>query len=109
MNITGAGKVAGVMGWPIAHSLSPILHGYWIREKKVDGAVVPLAVRPEDFATVLMALRKAGFRGVNVTVPHKEAAFALADICDPPARAAGAVNLLVFGEDGRLEGRNTDA
>lgn len=109
MNITGAGKVAGVMGWPIAHSLSPILHGYWLREKKIDGALVPLQVRPEDFATVLMALRKAGFRGVNVTVPHKEAAFALADFCDAPAKAAGAVNLLVFHDDGRIEGRNTDA
>lgn len=109
MNITGAGKVAGVMGWPIAHSLSPILHGYWLREKKVDGALVPLGVRPEDFATVLMALRKAGFRGTNVTVPHKEAAFALADFCDAPAKAAGAVNLLVFHDDGRIEGRNTDA
>jgi shikimate dehydrogenase len=109
MNITGAGKIAGVMGWPIAHSLSPILHGYWLREKKVDGALVPLGVRPEDFATVLMALRKAGFRGTNVTVPHKEAAFALADFCDAPAKAAGAVNLLVFHSDGRIEGRNTDA
>jgi shikimate dehydrogenase len=68
-----------------------------------------LAVRPEDFATVLMALRKAGFRGVNATVPHKEAAFALADVCDPAARAAGAANLLVFREDGLIEGRNTDA
>jgi len=109
MNITGAGKIAGVMGWPIAHSLSPVLHGYWLREKKIDGALVPLGVRPEDFATVLMALRKAGFRGVNVTVPHKEAAFALADFCDAPAKAAGAVNLLVFHDDGRIEGRNTDA
>lgn len=109
MNLTGAGKVAGVIGWPIAHSLSPVLHGYWLREKKVDGALVPLGVRPEDFSTVLMALRKAGFRGVNVTVPHKEAAFALADFCDAPAMAAGAVNLLVFHADGKIEGRNTDA
>ena len=109
MNITGAGKVAGVMGWPISHSLSPVLHGYWLREKKVDGALVPLGVRPEDFSTVLMALRAAGFRGTNVTVPHKEAAFALADSFDAAAAAAGAVNLLVFREDGHIEGRNTDA
>ena len=109
MNLTGAGKVAGVMGWPIGHSLSPVLHGYWLREMKVDGAMVPLAVRPEDFSTVLMALRKAGFRGVNVTVPHKEAAFAIADSCDAAASAAGAVNLLLFHPDGRIEGRNTDA
>jgi shikimate dehydrogenase len=71
--------------------------------------MVPLAVLPEDFSTVLVALRRAGFRGVNVTVPHKQAAFALADFCDGPARAAGAANLLLFHQDGRIEGRNTDA
>jgi len=109
MSISGAAKIAGVMGWPITHSVSPALHGYWLAENGIDGALIPLGVRPEDFSTVLMALRKAGFVGVNVTVPHKQAAFALADICDPAARAAGAANLLVFHEDGRIEGRNTDA
>ena len=63
--------------------------------------------RPGDFSIVLMALRSAGFRGVNVTVPHKEAAFALAHTCDTPARAAGAANLLVFHPDGHIEGRQT--
>lgn len=109
MNLTGAGKVAGVIGWPIAHSLSPVLHGYWLREKKIDGALVPLAVPPEEFSRVIIALQRAGFRGVNVTVPHKEAAFSLAHACDPAAKAAGAANLLVFQEDGRILGRNTDA
>jgi shikimate dehydrogenase len=109
MSLTGAGKVAGVIGWPIAHSLSPLLHGYWLREYRVDGVLVPLAVRRQDFARVVMALRQAGLTGVNVTVPHKEAAFALADACDAAARAAGAANLLVFHADGRIEGRNTDA
>jgi shikimate dehydrogenase len=109
MNITGAAKIAGVVGWPIAHSLSPVLHGYWIREKKIDGVVVPLAMETFDFARVIGGLKRAGFRGVNVTVPHKQAAFALADFCDAPARAAGAVNLLIFHPDGRIEGRNTDA
>jgi shikimate dehydrogenase len=106
--LTGAGKLAGVMGWPIAHSLSPVLHGYWLDELKVDGALVPLAVRREDFARVTGSLQRAGFRGVNVTVPHKEAAFALAHSCDAAAKAAGAANLLVFHDDGRIEGRNTD-
>ena len=97
------------MGWPITHSVSPALHGYWLAENGIDGAMIPLGVRSEDFSTVLMALRKAGFVGVNVTVPHKQAAFALADVCDPAARAAGAANLLVFRPDGCIEGRNTDA
>jgi shikimate dehydrogenase len=109
MSITGKAKLAGVVGWPIAHSLSPLLHGYWLEELKIDGALVPLPVQRQDFAVVISALRRGGFRGVNVTVPHKEAAFALADFCDAPALAAGAVNLLVFHDDGRLEGRNTDA
>ena len=108
MTLTGAGKIAGVVGWPIGHSLSPLLHGYWLREMKVDGMLVPLALPREDFARVIRALQRSGFRGVNVTVPHKEAAFALAHSCDAAARAAGAVNLLVFREDGGIEGRNTD-
>lgn len=106
--LTGAGKVAGVVGWPIAQSLSPLLHGYWLDALKIDGALVPLAIPREDFARVIGGLQRAGFRGVNVTVPHKEAAFALAHFCDAAAKAAGAANLLVFHTDGRIEGRNTD-
>lgn len=108
MSLTGAGKIAGVVGWPIRHSLSPLLHGYWLDELKVDGALVPLAVSREDFARTVLALRRAGFTGVNVTVPHKEAAFALADVTDAAAEMAGAANLLIFHADGRIEGRNTD-
>ncbi len=102
-------KVAGVMGWPARQSLSPRLHGFWLKEHGIEGAFVPLPTRPQDFSTALRGLRLAGFRGVNVTVPHKEAAFALADRLDPVARAAGAVNLLLFREDGALAGFNTDA
>lgn len=108
MTLTGKGKIAGVIGWPIAHSISPALHGYWLREEKVDGALIPLAVKREDFARVIAALQRAGFQGVNVTLPHKEAAFALADRSDPAAQAAGAANLLVFRKDGAIEARNTD-
>jgi shikimate dehydrogenase len=74
----------------------------------IDGAMVPLAARTEDFAAVIEGVRRAGFRGVNVTVPHKEAAFALAHTVDAPAQATGAANLLIFSEEGIL-GRNTDA
>ncbi len=102
-------KLAAVVGWPVGHSLSPRLHGYWLREHGIDGAYVPLAVRREDFARVLDTVRRAGFAGVNVTIPHKEAAFALAHTLDKAAEAAGAVNLVMFGDDGRLHGYNTDA
>jgi len=108
MNLSGAAKLAGVIGWPVSQSLSPLLHGTWLGEHGIDGAYVPLAVRPEDFEAAVDGLAKAGFRGVNVTVPHKEAAFALAQRHDAAAKAIGAVNLLCFGEKG-LEGRNSDA
>ncbi|MGH6869979.1 MAG: shikimate dehydrogenase [Rhizomicrobium sp.] len=108
MSISGRAKLAGVVGWPVAHSLSPRLHAYWLAAHGIDGAYVPLAVQREDFGRAVGALARAGFRGVNVTVPHKEAAFALAHDVDDAARAAGAVNLLLF-RDGRIEGRNTDA
>ncbi len=106
--ITGKAKIAGVIGWPIAHSLSPVLQGYWLDELGIDGAMIPLATGREDFTQVIEAIRRAGFRGVNVTVPHKEAAFAIAHNNDALAIAAGASNLLVFTENG-IEGRNTDA
>ncbi|HEX7726666.1 MAG TPA: shikimate dehydrogenase [Rhizomicrobium sp.] len=108
MSISGKAKLAGVIGWPIAHSLSPRLHSYWLGAHGVDGAYIPLAVKREDFARVIEGLRMSGFAGVNVTVPHKEAAFAIAHRLDDAALAAGAVNLLLFG-NGVIEGRNTDA
>jgi shikimate dehydrogenase len=108
MTLTGAGKIAGVIGWPIAHSVSPTLHGYWLRENGVNGALVPLAVARENFARVIRALQMAGFRGVNITLPHKEAAFAIADDSDAAAKAAGAANLLIFHDKGHIEARNTD-
>lgn len=108
MTPTGAGRIAGVIGWPIVHSVSPTLHGYWLAEEKLDGALVPLAVERENFSRVIRGLRLAGFRGVNVTLPHKEAAFALADHCDAAAKAAEAANLLIFHPEGRVEARNTD-
>ncbi len=109
MSISGKAKLAGIVGWPVAHSLSPRLHGHWLAAHAVDGAYIPLAVRKEDFSTVIHSLRRAGFAGVNVTVPHKEAAFAIAHVLDSAAQAAGAANLLLFRDDGKIEGRNTDA
>jgi shikimate dehydrogenase len=101
-------KLAGVIGWPVAHSLSPRLHGFWLSECRIEGQYVALAVKREDFSLALDGLVRAGFKGVNVTVPHKEAAFAVAHSSDADAQSAGAANLLVFGKDGRFEARNTD-
>lgn len=109
MSISGKAKLAGIVGWPVSHSLSPRLHGYWLAAHAIDGAYVPLPVAKENFARVTDGLRRMGFVGVNVTVPHKEAAFAIAHDLDESALIAGAVNLLLFREDGRIEGRNTDA
>jgi shikimate dehydrogenase len=106
--LTGHARTAGVLGWPVAHSRSPRLHGFWLRRHGIDGAYLPLPVRPERFADAVRALADLGFRGANVTLPHKEAAFAVCDSVAPSARRAGAVNTLVFREDGRIEGSNTD-
>ena len=100
--------LAGIIGWPVSQSLSPSLHGYWLNELGVDAAYIPLPVRPADFSTVVSALMKSGFKGVNVTLPHKEAAFAIAHDCDPAALICGAANLLIFHGNGRIEGRNSD-
>ncbi|MCQ4159787.1 shikimate dehydrogenase [Roseomonas sp. GC11] len=104
---SGKAKLAGVLGWPVSHSRSPLLHGHWLRRHDIDGAYMPLPVRPEDFTEAVRALVKLGFRGANVTIPHKVAAFALCDEVDATARRAGAVNTLVF-EEGRIRGSNTD-
>lgn len=105
--LSGAARLAGVIGWPVKHSRSPRLHGYWLATHGVDGAYVPLAVEPARFADALRGLLACGFRGANVTIPHKEAAFALCDEVADSARRAGAVNTLVF-ESGRVLGSNTD-
>lgn len=108
MSHTGKTLTAGVFGWPISHSRSPRLHGFWLKHYGIDGAYLPLPVRPEDFETAVRGLAAAGFRGANVTVPHKEAALRICDQVDPFAAKIGAVNTLVFGEDG-ISGSNTDA
>ncbi|MEO3471111.1 shikimate dehydrogenase [Roseomonas sp. CAU 1739] len=105
--LTGHARLAGVLGWPVSHSRSPRLHGYWLETLGVDGAYLPLPVHPGGFADAVRALAALGFRGANVTIPHKQAAFEVCDVVDATARRAGAVNTLVF-RDGRIEGSNTD-
>ena len=100
---------AGVVGWPIEHSLSPVLHGYWLRQYNIDGSFERIPAAPGRFNDVALELRKKGYRGVNVTVPHKEEALALARKSDLAASIAGAANLLIFEPDGAIGARNTDA
>lgn len=106
--ISAQARVAGVMGWPVGHSLSPRLHGYWLDRYGIDGAYVPLPVRPDSIASAIAALPLLGFAGANVTIPHKEAALAAADETSAAARRIGAVNTLVVRDDGSVLGDNTD-
>jgi len=106
--LTGRARFAGVMGWPVAHSRSPRLHGFWLSQNDIDGTYLPLPVRPENLAAALKALPALGFAGVNLTVPHKTAALGLMDRLSDEAKRIGAVNTVVVASDGRLEGSNTD-
>lgn len=105
--LSGKTMLAGVIGHPVTHSLSPRLHGFWLYQKAIDGAYLPLSVHPDDLGEVLKALPKMGFRGVNLTLPHKELAVSMVDSLDSVSKAAGAVNTIVF-EDGKAQGFNTD-
>ena len=100
-------KRACVIGWPIAHSRSPLIHGYWLRKYGIDGSYTKEPVRPEDLSQFLASLKERGFAGCNVTVPHKEAVFAAAEIREPSAVAVGAANTLWF-EGNALACANTD-
>lgn len=96
------------MGWPIGHSLSPRLHGFWLEQLDIDGAYVPFAVPPHRLAEAIRALPALGLAGVNLTKPHKETALALVDEVDAVARRIGAINCISVQPDGTLAGWNTD-
>lgn len=106
--LSGTSRLAGVMGWPVAHSKSPRLHGYWLARYGIDGSYMPLPVAPENFPKALGSLADLGFAGVNITIPHKEMAIAECDELSDRARRIGAVNTISFTEDGRVLGDNTD-
>jgi shikimate dehydrogenase len=103
-----APPLAGVVGWPIGHSLSPRVHAHWLARYRIAGFYVPIGLAPEEFAEGLRSLPRLGFRGVNVTIPHKEAALALADEATEAARRIGAANTLTF-TGGAIRADNTDA
>lgn len=100
--------LAGVIGLPIAHSRSPRLHGHWLRRYRLPGHYIPMPVLPEHLAEVLRVLPQAGFVGLNVTIPHKEAVLTLADTVTDRAALIGAANTLIFRPDGKIHADNTD-
>ncbi|MDB5929679.1 MAG: shikimate dehydrogenase [Polaromonas sp.] len=100
--------LAGVMGWPVAHSRSPALHGYWLKKYDLLGAYVQLPVVPGQLGVALPGLAALGFRGCNVTIPHKVEAMKLVQALDPVARRMGALNTIVVQPDGSLKGFNND-
>ena len=104
--MTTAVRAACVIGWPVEHSRSPLIHNYWLKRYDIDGEYRRETVRKEDFAAFIATLAARGYVGANVTVPHKEAAFALSQP-DERARAVGAVNTLWL-EDNVLRSTNSD-
>ncbi|RED51368.1 shikimate dehydrogenase [Aestuariispira insulae] len=99
---------AGVIGWPISHSLSPRLHGFWLDQLSIHGRYDAVPVVPEDLASFVRSLPENGFQGVNVTVPHKEAVMDHCDKIDDLALRIGAVNTLIVDDQGLILGSNTD-
>ncbi len=104
-------KVAGIMGWPVGQSRSPLIHNYWIAKYGLEGDYIRLPVKPDaptGLKDAIAGMRAMGFAGCNLTMPHKTAALAFVDHLDPMAKRMGAVNTLVFGEDGSISGFNND-
>lgn len=100
--------LSGVVGSPVAHSLSPRLHGFWLRRMGLPGHYVPLEVNQADLRQVLSAMPHMGFVGCNVTIPHKESVLGLADVVTDRAALIGAANTLIFRPDGKIHADNTD-
>jgi shikimate dehydrogenase len=100
--------LAGVMGWPVMHSRSPLLHGFLLRQHGLNGAYVPLAVPPDGLERALKALPALCFSGCNLTIPHKERAMAFVDRVDEAAEQIGAISCVTVEEDGSLSGTNND-
>jgi shikimate dehydrogenase len=102
-------KRACVIGWPVEHSRSPVIHRYWLKLYVIDGAYEKEAVPPEEARDFMRSLAEHGYVGANVTLPHKLIALEAADVADDAARAIGAANTLWLDAEGRLNASNTDA
>jgi shikimate dehydrogenase len=100
--------LAGVMGWPVMHSRSPMLHNFWFRQHELAGTYVPLAIRPEGLGAALRALHPLGFAGCNLTIPHKQQAMTIVDEVDTVAKRIGAISCVTVRPDGSLAGSNND-
>ena len=100
--------VVAILGYPIHHSKSPRMHGYWLDQAGVLGYYVPLEIHPDNFEDALKNMPKQGFRGANVTIPHKERALEIADYVSERAKRIGAANTLYFDADGKIHADNTD-
>ncbi len=100
--------LAGVIGSPIAHSRSPVLHNYWLRRYGIQGHYIPMDITQANLPAALEMLPRLGFVGLNVTIPHKETVLGLADIVTDRAALIGAANTLIFRKDGRIHADNTD-
>jgi shikimate dehydrogenase len=96
------------MGWPVAHSRSPLIHNYWLQKYGLTGSYVQLPVAPGTLGTAIPGLKALGFRGCNITIPHKVEAMAFMDEVDGMARRMGAMNTIVVQSDGSLKGFNND-
>lgn len=105
--MSGGLTLAGVCGWPVHHSLSPVLHSYWLRRMGIQGAYVHFAVRPDKAVSAFRSLTRTSISGVNVTLPLKALAFEAADEHTPDARKLGVANCL-YKQDGKLVAHNTD-
>lgn len=101
-------RLAGVVGYPAGHSKSPLIHNHWLKSQGVKGLYAPFEIAPEYFAEFLAAAPKFGFVGVNVTIPHKEQAFALCRERTPVAERCGSVNTITFDAKGQPCGDSTD-
>jgi shikimate dehydrogenase len=100
--------LAGVMGWPVMHSRSPLMHNYWFKQHNLAGTYVPLAIEPTGLASALRALLALGFAGCNLTIPHKQAAMKIVDEVDALAKNIGAISCVIVRSDGSLAGTNND-
>jgi shikimate dehydrogenase len=100
--------MAGVLGWPVMHSRSPLMHNFWMAQQGLAGVYVPLAIKPGALAAAFRALHPLGFSGCNLTIPHKQAAMSLVDEVDDVAKTIGAISCVAVRRDGSLFGTNND-
>ena len=108
MSAPHAFGIAGLLGWPVAHSRSPVIHNHWLAQHRLPGRYVLFGVPPEELGAAVRGLAALRLRGCNVTTPHKQAVMPLLDQVDPLAQTIGAVNTIVVEEDGSLRGFNND-